>query len=135
MQHNRIHISLTFSFRGETFTPTVELDLDACMRKFDGVPNLYDVLGEQIGIDEFRHEYDVMAMEEINFDHVEGFVAEYIVDGMLDAERFAARWHEAQAIETLQAIAEKHLGINNLAEHPETKSALLAAYHHGRKHR
>ena len=134
MQSNRIRISLTFSFRGETFTPTAELDLNECMQKFDGTPNLYDVLAEQIGIDEFQYEYDVMTMEEIKFDHIEGFVADYIEDGSFDAEDFAKRWHEEQAIDEIQVIAKQHLSIDNLTEHPETKSALFAAYHYGRKY-
>jgi len=123
--------SLQFDFRGQTFRPTIKVDMDALMQRQEDIHHLYDRLAASIGLDAYRHEYDVMVLETICFSEPSGLVGNFITDGCLDFDAFAEAWLQQQVLNTLQPIARKHLGIENLEHHPDLRNALIESYHAG----
>lgn len=135
MQKNRITISVPFSFKGESFTPSCRVDLDALLLKHGELPCLYTHLANVCDIDPYSYEFDVMVMGGMLFEHAEGLAAEFAQEGEFDREGFEARWREVRLHEQLEAIAARHMGIDSLNEAPEVKSALMAAWQLGQSER
>jgi len=126
---NYVEVSLEFCFKGVCYSPTAVIDLDSCMHHQDLLPYIYSHLASENGIGIYSYEFDVMVMEEITFSSPSGLVAEYVSDGHLDIDGFKQAWLEENCIRILQPIASRHLGIENLNNHPDLKAALIAAYH------
>ncbi len=72
-----------------------------------------------------------MMMGELEFEEAEGLAAEFIHDGIFDIEGFQAKWHERKLHQQLQDIAARCMGMTDLDDHPELKTALAEAYHLG----
>jgi len=128
---NSITASIIFYFKGEKFTFSADVNLNLWGAEQQGnIEALYDIIATQNGLDRHRHEYDVMIMEPIQFSQAKGLAKQYVNNGEFDIDRFfAARQQQASTITLLQAIAQKHLDIQSLEEHPKLKAALLDAYH------
>ena len=75
----------------------------------------------------------MMQAEALTFSDAKGLVADFIVDGALNIPAFIAAWKEQQLLIQLQAIAQHHLGIEDLQQQPKLVAALKEAYHHGQK--
>jgi len=133
---NRITVSLPFSFKGKTFCPRSTIDLDEHM-ELTGIPCLYTHIANENGIDVYSYEHDVMMMAELEFEHAEGVVAEFIRDGHFDSEGFQTAWKQEKLKSQLQEIATRCIGSgspdSNPDHHPALKSALLEAYELGRE--
>lgn len=129
---SRLTISLTFCFKGETYTPRACIDLDAQMGTTGELPCLYTHLAAANNIDPYSYEHDVMMMEELVFEAAEGLAAAYLHDGAFDSEGFEAAWHEQRLLAHLQAIASQLLGVDDLSAHPHIHQALTEAYRLGR---
>lgn len=125
---NSFVASIEFYFKGEHYTPSVRLDLDQVMETTGGLPSLYTLIARDNGIDLYSYQYEVMQMEEIHFTEVEGFVAEFIHNGELDVQGFVDKWHERRLQEALASIAQRCLGIEDLAQQPQLQRALQEAY-------
>lgn len=130
---NSLVASIEFYFKGEKYSPSARIDLDRMMETMGELPSFVSLLARENGIDPYSYQYEVMEVEEIRFSEVEGFVADFIHDGALDFEGFAARWHEQKLQEELAGIARRCLGVEELGRQPELNSALLEAYRLGRK--
>lgn len=87
------------------------------------------MIATQNGLDRYRHEYDVMLMEPIQFSQATGLAAQYINDGEFDIDGFLVARKKQAVIELLQPIAKRHLAIESLAEHPKLQAALFDAYY------
>jgi len=126
--HNTILASIEFYFKGICHDLSAVIDMDACMRHHDAIQYIYHTLASENGIGLYSHELDVMIMEDIEFSNPTGLVASFFNEGELDIDGFDAAWQEQKVVNTLQPIAKKHLGIDNLDEHPALKSALIEAF-------
>ena len=133
---NIVTVSIPFSFKGETYAPRSTINLDEHM-ELNGIPCLYTHIAEENNISPYSYEHDVMMMSDLEFEHVEGMVDDFIRDGQFDTEGFESRWKEMKLIEDIQTIATRHLNSGNdehILEHNSAlKSALLEAYELGRE--
>lgn len=102
---NIITASIEFSFKGETFTPRITIELDEHLKANGSLlDNLYSIIATENNIGLYLYEYEMMQAEAIQFCHVEGFVEDYITDGILDFNAFETAWHENYAISKLLNI-------------------------------
>jgi len=129
---NSMNASLQFDFRGQTFTPSIQVDLDQFMLRRHGIHTLYDMLGASIGLDSYRHEYDVMVMQEIYFSEPVGLVSTFIEGGRLDFEGFSKAWRESEIMKVIRPVALKYLAITDLNQHPDICNALMESYRSGK---
>ena len=132
---NSIDATVTFSFKGETHTPSTTIDLDALMKQHGSLPHLYTLLAMENGIDTYSYLYEVMEQSPIRFVNAQGAVANFVNNEVLDVEGFQRRWQQNQVIDMLQSIASRELNIDDLDNHPELKNALLEAYDCGKSAR
>jgi len=131
IEKNSITASLQFDFRGQTFKPSITVDLDVLMQKQGDLSGLHDMLASSIGLDPYRHEYDVMLMHEITFSEPSGLASDFFMDGRLNFEGFVEAWQKQKALRALEPIARKHLGIIDLDQHPDIRDAMLESYRSG----
>ena len=129
---NTVDATVTFSFKGETYTPSTTIDLDALMREHGSLPRLHYILAMTNKIDTYSYLYEVMEQSPIRFVNARGPVAGFVEDEALDIEGFQMQWQQNQIIGVLQSIASRELNIDDLENHPELKNALIEAYHCGR---
>lgn len=130
---NIVTASIKFSFKGENHNPSLRLDLNDYMRTSGLFPNLYPLIAKENNFDMYSYEYEMMQAEQIIFSDAEGLIENFIVDGVLDTDAFAAAYLEEKILEKLVLISERHMTINDLSQHPELKQALLEAYHLGKQ--
>ncbi len=128
---NSIDAHIEFSFKGETYSLTSTLDLDRMLDKYIEPPSLHHVLAVEHGINTYSYLYEVMEVEEIEFDNPKGLAVQFLHDGVFDLEGFAAQRGDSQMLDSLQSIALREMGIENLEQHPKLKSALIQAYQLG----
>jgi hypothetical protein len=128
---NSIDAHIEFSFKGETYSLTSTLDLDRILDKYIEPPSLHHVLAVEHGINTYSYLYEVMEVEEIEFDNPQGLAVQFLHDDVFDLDGFAAQRGDSQMLDSLQAIALREMGIENLEQHPELKNALIQAYQLG----
>ncbi len=128
---NSIKASLSFYFKGEHFEPSAVIDLDRYFQLQKDMGFIYDMLAKSMGLDEYRHEYDVMRCEDISFSDATGIAADFVCDGRLDWDRLEKAWQEQQDFMVLTPIANKFFNVENLKDDPKLAAALLAAYRAG----
>jgi hypothetical protein len=129
---NSIDATVTFSFKGETYTPSTTIDLDALMEQSGGLSHLHSLLAKEDGIDTYSYLYEVMEQSPIRFVNAQGSVAGFVEDEVLDIEGFQKQWQQNRVIGMLQSIASRELNIDDLEKHPDLKNALLEAYDCGK---
>ena len=128
---NSIRASLQFYFKGEPFSPTTTIDLDRFMLRGQSYASIYDMLAASIGIDSYRHEYDVMILEEISFSDATGTAREFLTGHTFDFDAFSKAWERQNSIRIVTPIAQSLLGIE---AHPDMLEALLACFQAGKLH-
>ncbi len=126
-----ITASINFDFQGQNFKPSICVDLHTMMLKKQPIEHLYDLLAASIGLDPYRHEYDVMVMQEITFSEPSGLVCDFFLDGNLDFDGFVAAWQHQQILMAIQPIAQRHLNISDLSQHRDIQQALIESYKTG----
>jgi len=129
--NNHITASVKFHFKGEEFSPSVELDIDQYLQSSGQLPALYPLLARSINIDPYSYEYEMLEAEPVVFSKASGLIAEHVDDGKLDFEAFKTAWNETQTLEKLQQIAQQHLSVDDIRQQPDLKNALLQAYRLG----
>jgi len=125
---NRIEARVEFCFKGQYLKPSSIINLDESMRGHDPVEYIFRIIAADNGIGNYSHEFDVMIMEELTFDHPTGLAVDHLSDGRFDLDAFREAWLQQNTIRVLQPIAKTHMGITDLDEHPQLKAALIAAY-------
>ena len=133
MIKNTVTASVEFHYKGQLFTPSLELELDRHMQSNDRLPDLYQLIATANNIDLYSYEYEIMQTGTIRLSNASGLVSDYIRNGLLDIKAFEAAWRENRILSDLQVIAKRHLGISDLQENPELKKALTEAYHLNRE--
>lgn len=129
--NSRITIQVDFSFKGETYHPMLQLDLDALMVEFGHLPDLHTHLASCNGIDTYSYLYDLMCAHEVVFSAPAGLAVHFLQGEDFDLAGFERAWHEQQDLAHLAAIAHEHMAITDLVQHPELQQALLAAFRYG----
>ncbi len=130
---NCIDAHLEFSFKGETFSLSSTLDLDRLVEQDGDLPSIHALLAAQHGIDTHSYLYEVMQEEPVRFDHAQGAAAEFLNGEEFNLADYAARWQDRAVFASLQAIAQRELGVTDLNQQPRVRNALLHAYHLGRR--
>jgi len=125
---NTVLASLEFYFKGERIDACAFIDLDICLRQAEPLPYIYHAIAAENSIGLHTYEFDIMIMEPVSYSQPRGLAANFLNDGQLDFEGLHEAWEEERIDKVLQPIAEKHLGIARLEEHPELRAALIDAY-------
>ncbi len=132
---NKITASITFYFKGEAFTPSLELDLDSLMQRYHRLPPLHETLAAENNIDSYSYQYEMLLAEDINFSHAEGDAATFLNDGQFNQTAFENFWFEKNILNHLQRIIYTELNIDDIDQHPKLKQAMLAAFEYGRDYK
>jgi len=125
--NNSVDAGLTFYFKGEKFEPSATIDLDTYFREDKDMVYIYDMLAKSIGLNEHRHEYDVMVMEDVVFTNPQGIAKDYVSNGQVDWQGLSKAWKAQDKHAKVQALASKHFSEEELKANPKLMQALLDA--------
>lgn len=129
---NKVTASITFSFKGKTHQPSIDLDLDQCMKGTGQLPNLYPLIAKANNYDMYSYEYEMMQVECIMFSNAQGLIADFVQQGQLDTQAFEACWEKEKVLQQLQLLAKNILSVDDLNQQTKLKQALLDAYGMGK---
>jgi len=129
---NEITAYIEFNFKGEILKPSVVLDLDSLMYQHGAIPQLYSMLAKLNNIDSYSYEYEMMVMEEVQFSDAKGWVTDFVKDNHFDQDGFEQHWHEQQLLNSLTPLIKTKLDIEDIHQHDDLKSVLLAAIKAGK---
>lgn len=130
---NQIVISIEFYFKGQKFSPSMVVDLDAHIQNEGNFDALYPLLASNNDIDLYSYEYEMMLAEDIVFSDATGLAVSFLEDRKFDFAGFKQALHDESIATAVSAIADTHLSINDLSTQPALKAALIAAYKLGRQ--
>ncbi len=132
---NSITAFVEFYFKGEKFTPSMVIDLDAVMARQGGfTPEaLHRTIAQHNGIGSYSYELEVMESEEIQYKDPHGFAQDFFDDGQFDIPRFTTYWQREDIRDKLTTIANQHLGIDSPKIDDKLFDALAAAYQLGQQ--
>jgi len=130
---NSVRASVDFYFKGEKFSPSMILDIDVYLEGKYNAYYIYTELGKSIGLDAYRHEFDVMEVETIVFSQATGLVVDYVQDGTVAWQALEHAWQKQSDERAIAEIANKCFGVENINGHPKLAAALLAAFRAGAK--
>lgn len=130
---NSIRISTEFDYRGETFRPTVTLDLDKVMEGGGEIPDYHQLLAMENGFDLYSYEYEVIESSELVFSDATGLAARFLQECSFDLEGFRRCWLESREMSALEEVARRHLGVEELEREPKLREALMEAYRLGKE--
>lgn len=128
---DRITAFVTFYFKGNEISASIEMDLNDYMQVSGKLPGLYPLLARSINIDLYSYEYEMMQAEQVRFRAAQGLVVDYLCDEVLDVTGFEQAWKERQVLMQLQLIARDRIGLDDLDQNPDLKEALLDAWRLG----
>jgi len=128
---NSITATIQFDFKGERFTPSLEIDLDSHMESIGKLPDLHGLIAAANNIGIYSYEYEMLLAEDIKITDAKGMIEDYIVEGVLDTDTFESVWLEHKALQVVQAIVSKNMNLDDLQQHPEFIKTLLAVYKAG----
>jgi hypothetical protein len=128
-----IDAHIDFSFKGETYSLFATIALDGFLDPHAEPPSLHAILAARNGIDTYSYQYEVMLQEDIRFDNAQGQAADFYAGGEFDLQSYVASRQSSKVIAQLGQLALRELGIADLEQHPELKTALLHAYELGRQ--
>jgi hypothetical protein len=124
---NSIDTGLEFYFKGEKFEPSATIDLDTYFREDKDIVYIYDMLAKSIGLNEHRHEYDVMVMEDVVFTNPQGVAKDYVSNAQIDWQGLSEAWKQQHEHAKVHALASKHFSEEELQANPKLMKALLEA--------
>jgi hypothetical protein len=125
---NSVTVEIRFSFKGERYAPSAVIDLDSYLEKGQTIPAFFHLVASQNQIDVYSYQYEVMEMSQTVYSNATGLAAEFCQADHFDVQGFSEKWKEIKLLQQLSDIAREHLHIDDLEQHEEIKSALLAAY-------
>jgi len=127
-----IDAHIEFSFKGEAYSLTSNINLDQLMEQGLSLSGLHAILAKEHGIDTYSYLFEVVQDTEIELGNAQGIAAPHLNNGNFDFDGFAAAWQEQKVLSLLQPVAMNVLGITDLNQHSELKNALIQAYNLGR---
>ncbi|MFV1982010.1 MAG: hypothetical protein ACC657_00600 [Thiohalomonadales bacterium] len=130
---NIITATIEFNFKGETFTPSITIDLNEHVLSNNYFPDLCALIATANNIDHYSYEYEMMQAQKIKFSNAIGFVENFVEGNELNIENFTSAWHDKIVKEKLVLIAESYMDVKDLSQHPDLENALLEAYNLGKK--
>jgi hypothetical protein len=130
---NRIDAQIEFSFKGQNYALSSNIDLDQLLEHDHSLPSFHVILARDNKIDTYSYLYEVMQETEIWFAHAQGLAAGFLNNGDFNQEAFIVAWQEERALALLQPIASRELGIADLNQHQGLKNALVQAYNLGKR--
>ncbi|MBL3591729.1 MAG: hypothetical protein JMN24_18405 [gamma proteobacterium endosymbiont of Lamellibrachia anaximandri] len=130
---NRISVRISFSFKGETHTPSAIVDLDELIKGGGSHDTLHPLLARTNGIDSYSYLYEAMESYPLEFSNPTGFAADYLNGTVFDFTGFEVRWHEEHEYAVLNSIINNHFKDETYANHPALKAALREAFFAGKK--
>ena len=132
---SRITLQVSFSFKGETYHPACELDLDAVMASHGELPDFHHLIAEAAQIDSYSYLYEVLCAHEIEYRNASGLATQFLHDGQFDINAFQQAWHRQRLEQDLAKLATRYLGAEALTAQPQLLPALHAAWELGRRSR
>jgi len=128
MMKNSVQVSLVFYFKGEKFNPQIELDLDTYFLKKYDIKSIYDLLAKHIGLDAYRHEYDVMVLEHLVYTEPTGIAEAFVHDEEIDWAGLMDAYKKAEEHKAIQALAQTHFSEEELEANPKLLAAMMDVY-------
>ena len=129
---NTIKLTIPFSFKGESHTPSSVIDLDMFLRGDQNPQAIFQIVANDNKIGNYSYEYEVLESSPKIYSDPKGIACDFLSGGAFDFEGFEKCQNIAKALNTLQDIAKNTMKIDNLEEHEMLKQALLEAYEAGR---
>ncbi len=129
---NKITARITFHFKGEICTPSLELDLDDLMQRYNGLPPLHETLAAENNIDSYSYQYEMLLGEDIQFSNAEGDAVTFLNDGQFNQIEYEHFWFQKKILNHLHKIMVTELDIDQIEQHPKLIQAMLAAFEYGR---
>jgi len=130
---NHISICVNFDFKGKTHSPSIAIDLNVHIKENKTVDSLYLLLAKSNNIDIYSYEYELLISENLHFSNATGLAEFFLKENRFDFVAFELALQDKHLTDTISIIAKDHLSIDDLASHPELKSALIEAFKLGRK--
>ncbi|WP_456404120.1 hypothetical protein [Thiolapillus sp.] len=125
---NTVRVSAAFSFKGETHSPSIVLDLDQFLDQNRRLEDLYPLLAKEGGFDPYSYEYEMLLSAPLVFDQPQGLAESAVIDGQLDFDKLRQTWQEQNTLNRLRQIAHEHMGVHSLEDLPGLKETLLSVY-------
>lgn len=128
---NAIDVRSEFSFKGEEYSLIATLDLDWMIDRRLDPDALHQWLAETHGIDTYSYLFEVMEVDPVVFENPRGLAVHFHDADGFDFEAYAHTHKREHCLASLQTIASREMGIDDLAQHPQLQQALLQAYQLG----
>jgi len=128
---NAIDVRSEFSFKGEEYSLIATLDLDWMIERRLDPETLHQWLAEAHGIDTYSYLFEVMEVDPVVFANPRGLAVQFHDADSFDFEGYAKSHRLGNIVSTLQTIASREMGIEDLAQYPQLQQALLQAYQLG----
>jgi hypothetical protein len=128
---NTINASIEFHYQGELYSASATIDLDQLMKNQTPLTSLHHILATAANIDSYSYQYEMLLAEDIQFSDAQGIAAQFLHDGHFDIPGFEITWREHKKLGLLQSIAKRLLDVDDLAQQPALKNALLEAFQSG----
>jgi len=126
--NNSLEIQVSFSYKGEVFDCRSTLDLDLLSERTTELPDLHREVAQRNNIDTYSYLYEVMESQPLQFSQATGVAQECLQGSQFDWVKFRQLKEEQRLFTALTKIAQQHLEIDDLNQHPKIKAALTAAY-------
>lgn len=136
--NNFITVNITFSFKGETFTPSVKLDLDTMMKNYHDtvqgreLESLYPLLAASIDLDTYSYAYEILQASDALYSDASELAQKHLQDGDFNYQSFYSDWTHHKHLDIIASIAQTHLDIDDLQQQPALRDALLEALEAGK---
>lgn len=132
---NKITASITFYFKGESFTPSLALDLDELMQRYNGLPPLHETLAAENNIDSYSYQYEMLLGEDIQFSEAEGDVVAFLNNGQFNQAAYEDFWFQKNILNNLQKLIHTELDLDDIKQYPKLLPAMLAAFQYGQNYK
>ena len=130
---NSITVSVEFFFKGEKFSPSMEIDLDEHIIRKRSIESFPPLLATSNGLDHYSYEYEMLQAEPLVYSMPKGLAKAFLNDDYFDFEGFEQAWQEERVAEAVAEIAREHLDVNDLSSQPELQTALIEAFKLGQQ--
>ncbi len=128
---NTLTVQISFSYQGNTYTPSATIDLDRYLTKNEPVPDFFPLIARANDIDAYSYQYEVMEMGQYQYLQATGLARQFCTPDSFDLAGFEAEWKQRDLEQKIADIAHKYMKVNDLSENDALKNALLQAYRLG----